>query len=44
MTWFITLGSVQWFITFTVFLTENQSFIEKFEENKAEIQGIETGT
>ena len=39
--WFITLGCVQRSITFPAFLIENQSFIEKFEENKAEIQRIE---
>ena len=44
MAWFITLGCVQRSITFPAFLTENQSFVKKFEENKAEIQRIETGT
>ena len=41
MAWFITLGCVQESILFPAFLIENQSFIEKFEENKAEIQRIE---
>ena len=44
MAWFITLGCVQRSITFPAFLNENQSCIEKFEENKAEIQRIETVT
>ena len=42
--WFITLGCVQRHIAFPAFLIENQSFIEKFEENKTEIQRIETVT
>ena len=44
MTWFITLACAQWSITFPAFLIENQSFIEKFEENEANIQRIETST
>ena len=44
MAGFITLGCVQQSMTFPVFLIENQSFIEKFEENEAEIQWIETFT
>ena len=44
MAWFIILGCVQRSITFPAFLIENQSFIEKFEENEAEIQRIETST
>ena len=44
MAWFITLGCVQWSITFPAFLIQNQIFIEKFEENEADFQRIETGT
>ena len=44
MEWFITLGGVQQSITFPAVLIKNQSFIEKFEENEAKIQRIETGT
>ena len=44
MAWFITLGCVQRSMAFLAILIENQNFIEKFEENEAEIQRIETGT
>ena len=44
MAWFVILGCVQQSITFSAFLIKTQSFIEKFKENKAEIQRIETGT
>ena len=44
MAWFITLGYVQRSIKFPAFLIENQNFIEKFEENKVEIQRIEIVT
>ena len=44
MACFITLGYGQRSITFPAFPNENQSRIEKFEEDETEIKRIETGT
>ena len=42
--WFITLGCEQQSAYFPALLIKYQGVIEKFEENEAEIQSIETGT
>ena len=41
MAWFITLGWTQLSVTFRAFLIENQSSIEKLDENEAESQRID---
>ena len=43
-TWFITLGYVQWTVTFQAFLIKKQVVIGNLKENEAEIQKIETVT
>ena len=43
-TWFITLGCVQWSVTFPVFPIKNEGAIEKIEQNEAESRKIKTVT